>query len=341
MVRKKPRWSKTNVPWETKKVIWLQLAKGNTTESVKAYLELKQDVHPGVPFSTDTIAKVRTELSALPSDMAQELVNQLPEIRTYLEDLQPHLKEKLQPQPTRGVEQPPSERSKLLEQLQISSETQKIKRTISWLQSFQRLKPWIFYYARTLSGRFNRPAHWSWNVSNYRDALPQLEDIFAIVVYDERTGQPIRGTGFADTDITEYPIDPGSVRRSLERGLELLERIDFEGQVTKVPALFDIVSNGVADNIGIPRSITRGIGELQSFEKTCEERRDELRATGRGVYLPCIIDASAKNVTLRYSLRSIGAQALKLLIAVDADIDRLGHTLRELEHSVSQDSGAL
>ena len=83
--RRKPAWALTNVSWETRKVIWLRWAKGDTIQATQRFLELNQGEYADAPIDPKTIKKVREELDNLPDELAKTLIKELPEIKVFIE----------------------------------------------------------------------------------------------------------------------------------------------------------------------------------------------------------------------------------------------------------------
>lgn len=91
--RRKPSWTKTNVPWEIKKVIWQLQAKGSTVAVTQRFFELHQGEYKGAPLDRTTIAKVRKELGGLSNELANTLVAELPELRSLIQEQKSRLVE--------------------------------------------------------------------------------------------------------------------------------------------------------------------------------------------------------------------------------------------------------
>jgi len=78
-------WRKSLVPWETKKVIWQRHARGESLKNIGIYLELHQDELRAVPFDRATIKKVIAELQEMPIDLKNQLIRELPEIKSIIQ----------------------------------------------------------------------------------------------------------------------------------------------------------------------------------------------------------------------------------------------------------------
>lgn len=89
MKLKKPRWVKTTVPWETKKVIWQRWALGNTERHTVRFFELNLDKYPYAPLHVDTVRKVQEELLELPIECLDKLVEELPELESFIKEKRP------------------------------------------------------------------------------------------------------------------------------------------------------------------------------------------------------------------------------------------------------------
>lgn len=95
MKRSKPSWFITNVPWETKKLIWKLWESGATISDTLMYLERNPQEHP--VYSRHTISKVRKELRKLPVSKIVQLLSELPEIKDFVMELRPdYVEEELQ-----------------------------------------------------------------------------------------------------------------------------------------------------------------------------------------------------------------------------------------------------
>ena len=91
MTRMKPSWSKTNVPWETKVVIWTQMARGKTITDIVQFLELNSDKYKNAPLDRSTISKVEKELSNLPKSQLLRLLQESPELEDFVLEIKPEL----------------------------------------------------------------------------------------------------------------------------------------------------------------------------------------------------------------------------------------------------------
>ena len=89
MRQPKPGWKKTNTPWEIEKVIWLRWALGDTKKETVHYLDGHRDEYPNAPVHRDTIKTVRGEFLALPSELLDKLISDLPEIEHFVKEKRP------------------------------------------------------------------------------------------------------------------------------------------------------------------------------------------------------------------------------------------------------------
>jgi len=85
LIQQTTRWTKSHVPWDTKKAIWQRYARGESLKDIKAYLELHQDELRRVPFDRGTIKKVIDELKEMPAALKNQLVTELPEIKSIVQ----------------------------------------------------------------------------------------------------------------------------------------------------------------------------------------------------------------------------------------------------------------
>jgi hypothetical protein len=114
--REKAEWTRTNTTWEVRKVVWHHWALGHSAEKTLDYLpsmpsppkrEGSKRKGSGIPEDRTTIFKIRDELSDLPPYLARKLVEEIPEIRSFIEDKRPDLKGKLsQDQRSKPIDQP-------------------------------------------------------------------------------------------------------------------------------------------------------------------------------------------------------------------------------------------
>ena len=96
MSSEKPSWVKTNVGWDIRKVIWQRLAMGDTIAEIKTFFDLHQDEYKNAPIDRNTIAAVRNELADLPLELLDKLLEEMPEIETFLKEKRPDFKEKIE-----------------------------------------------------------------------------------------------------------------------------------------------------------------------------------------------------------------------------------------------------
>ncbi|MFC2035825.1 hypothetical protein ACFLUJ_06870 [Chloroflexota bacterium] len=88
----RPRSVKTTVNWETKKLIWLKLAQGETINATLRFLELNTDKYDDIPSSRNTITRAREEIYTLNLSLARKLVEEMPAIESFLLEKRPELK---------------------------------------------------------------------------------------------------------------------------------------------------------------------------------------------------------------------------------------------------------
>ncbi|MFC2017884.1 hypothetical protein ACFLTQ_01085 [Chloroflexota bacterium] len=94
--KKKASWVRSpNTPWETKKAIWYRWSLGEKDAAILRYLELHQDKYEDIPFNRGTISGVRNELLVMPIEVVRQLISELPDIRSFIEDQRPELKGQL------------------------------------------------------------------------------------------------------------------------------------------------------------------------------------------------------------------------------------------------------
>ena len=96
MAKRKPRWQKTNVSWEIRRIIWQRWAQGDTVPQTVNFFELHQGEYRNVPFDRGTIKKVKDELLDIPAELASKLINELPEVKSFLLEQRPDLKVELE-----------------------------------------------------------------------------------------------------------------------------------------------------------------------------------------------------------------------------------------------------
>lgn len=87
--QRKPSWTKTNVPWDIKKVVWQLWAKGDTIQATQRFFELNQGEYVNTPLDSKTIKKVREELGNLPDELAKILIKESPEVSSLFERKKP------------------------------------------------------------------------------------------------------------------------------------------------------------------------------------------------------------------------------------------------------------
>lgn len=81
----KPDWALTNVGWEVRKIVWLLWAMGETLPQTAMFLKLNKDDFPDDrQYHVDTLRRVRKELVAVPVEILDRLVEEVPGVRSFL-----------------------------------------------------------------------------------------------------------------------------------------------------------------------------------------------------------------------------------------------------------------
>lgn len=96
MSSEKPSWAKTNVSWDIRKVIWQRWSMGDTVKGTIDFFQLHRDKHPNAPLDRNTTASVRNELVGLPVELLQKLLEEMPEIKTFLMEQRSDFKDKIE-----------------------------------------------------------------------------------------------------------------------------------------------------------------------------------------------------------------------------------------------------
>jgi len=203
------------------------------------------------------------------------------------------------------------EREQFIEDHRMTKEAEKTKRIESNLRLFRSsLNDWVYHYAFALSGEFGNYRRSLGDLlygEEFKVDLHQLDNIFG--------GTDWRGLQIRETDeskikeIMNYPLDIVDLRSSLEYGLRQTDRI--EEQIEQFPATLNNVSERVSRIKGLSRFMKSRIELLDKW------------AQGQDQEDAYIIDSSSKNLIIRTNLRMVGARALDILIAIDADIQNL------------------
>jgi hypothetical protein len=200
---------------------------------------------------------------------------------------------------------------------QTRLERARIERIIKELTAFKRfLLPWIFDFACAISGHFlNYDENKIYN-EQYRNDIPELEDIFGIGSFDS-TGRRLRGTEKADAilnAIFENPITPQMLYQHLRYGLRSLKHV--EERIRIFPSLVEEVTPEVATIILLSDAIDSRIDELQFWEK-----KQELKRVSPTEFA---IDTAMKS-----NLMSVGRSALNVVIAINENIGTLESRIRD------------
>ena len=91
MSKKKPSWQKTTQSWKNRKAIWWRWALGETEKDTKVFLELHADEYENAPIDRSTINKVRKELIDMPIELVQQLIAEMPAVKTLVIQQRPDI----------------------------------------------------------------------------------------------------------------------------------------------------------------------------------------------------------------------------------------------------------
>jgi hypothetical protein len=95
MTPSKPSWQKTNVRWEIRKLIWQRWALGDKVPNTLTFFDLHKGEkgYKDVPTDRSTIIKIRGELAHVPLELLHKLLEELPEVKSFLYDQRPDFKQ--------------------------------------------------------------------------------------------------------------------------------------------------------------------------------------------------------------------------------------------------------
>lgn len=200
----------------------------------------------------------------------------------------------------------------LIEKERLKKELERKKRILSALKIFKNsLLTWLFEYACTLSGDYKlfeeseRIANNDYR--NYKNYIPQLEDIFGIGVFD-KSGERLRGTDtFNQKEFLKFPLGTQSLYQFLHYGLRMLEPV--ENRIKEFPTLLEEVNPEIATVVHLSQLIRSRVTALQEWENKYGEGADYN------------IDGSVtKGLEQKANLRKVGHRALDIAIAIDTNI---------------------
>jgi len=86
MSSEKPSWAKTNVGWDIRKLIWQRWAMAETIKQTMEFFDLDKVKYENAPVDRNTIAAVRNELADLPLELLHKLLEEMPDIETFLKE---------------------------------------------------------------------------------------------------------------------------------------------------------------------------------------------------------------------------------------------------------------